>query len=215
MSLNTRYMDQTSMTANRYAATIALALCLVGCIPSEEPTPPESQADTAAAAPAEPVASAPTFAFDDPARICDALASEGFAPLPRTRWNNPAGIGYACTSNSVEVTPGGYQFVGDVPNDITYYVESDVPERVEMFRLTANLFNEDRGRPVVARLQELTRTLFTRLDLAMPEGLPAAIERGQSETFTTDYGTVALTRESYNMGHGLVVTITPASAQGG
>src|SRR5690606_8322547 len=169
-------MDQTSMTANRYAATIALALCLVGCTPSEEPAPmpPESQAETPAAAPAEPVASASTSVFDDPARICDALASEGFAPLPRTRWNNQHGIGYACTSNSVEVTPGGYQFVGDVPNTITYYVESDVPERVEMFRLTANLFNEDRGQPVVARLQELTQTLFTRLDLAMPEGLPAA-----------------------------------------
>lgn len=211
-------MDQTSMRANRYAVLVALALCLASCASPEEPAPApatvpaQPQPEVPMAAPAEPAASASVFA--DPARICDALASEGFAPLPRTRWNNQDGIGYACTSNSVEVTPGGYQFVGDLPNTITYYVESDVPERVEMFRLTANLFNEDRGAPVVARLQELTRTLFTRLDLAMPEGLPAAIERGQSETFTTDYGTVALTRESYNMGHGLVVTITPAAAQG-
>ena len=46
----------------------------------------------------------------------------------------------------------------------------------------------------------------------MPEGLLAAIERGQSETFYTDYGTVTLTREAYNMGHGLSVDVEAASA---
>lgn len=74
------------MIATRYVAVVAFTLCLAGCTPSEEPAPepPKPQAQAPAAAPAE-TASVNASIFADPTRICDALTSEGFTPLPRMR----------------------------------------------------------------------------------------------------------------------------------
>ena len=204
------------MNALPHRTLLSLAL-LIGCAAPEEPAPqqdvrmpepttaPESMAAEVGAEDERPPA------FADPNRICNALAAEGLAPSSSSGWSYRQGMGYGCIAQ-LEVTPWGYTYVGDVPNMINLYAQSDVRERVERFQLNASIYNEQRGLPVVSRFKELTRTLFARLDLEMPEGLLAAIERGQSETFYTDYGTVTLTREAYNMGHGLSVDVEAASA---
>ncbi|PAP76797.1 hypothetical protein BSZ37_10305 [Rubrivirga marina] len=150
-------------------------------------------------------------AFAEPERLCLALEDEGLPPALSPTWKRFEGdTKYSCVADDLEVTPGGYNYVGDVPNVIEYYAESDTADRVDLFSLTASIFNEQQAGPVVSRFQELTQTLFERLNLPMPDGLSAAIDRGQSDTFNMEYGTVALTRESYNMGHGLVVRVDRA-----
>ena len=108
----------------------------------------------------------------------------------------------------LEVTRGQYNFVGDVPNVIEFYSESNTGDQVEQFGLTANIFNEKRGKPVVERFLNLTKTLFSRLELTMPDGLITAISQEQTKTFKMDYGTINVNYlGSYKFGYGLEVKV--------
>ncbi len=194
---------------------IVILLLLVGCAAPEEPTPRQDmEAPLSTAPPEQPPAEATTSfpPVNQPDRVCNALASQGLAPASGEGWEYIRGLGYTCIAE-LEVTPGGYSYVGDVPNVIQYTVMSDVGDHVERIQLSASIFNEQRGATVVSRLKELTQTLFSQLDLTLPEGLPAAIEGRRSETFDADYGTVTLTHETYKMGYGLIVEVDLDFAQ--
>ncbi|RIK35576.1 MAG: hypothetical protein DCC55_29935 [Chloroflexi bacterium] len=58
--------------------------------------------------------------FNDPNRVCDALVDEGWVPLADrlAKWSSIDGEGYlySCVTDSIQVTPGGFSQVGDVPN---------------------------------------------------------------------------------------------------
>jgi hypothetical protein len=193
--------------------TSLLILFLLGGFSFEDEPQQNSKLEATPKAEAQEKEAAPVAAaaFANPSLICDALADEGLPPLPKTRWKNIEGIGYNCVSDDLEVTPGGYQYVGDVANTITYCASSDVEDRVQMVRLTANIFNEKREQPVVDKFKELTQELFNQLDLAIPNRLLASIDQGSPQTYQESYGTVTLSREKYKLGYGLQLTIKEGS----
>jgi len=196
----------------RHATVTLLAvLAALGCSPEAdlreevEPTSPSAEV------PNEQPPQVAALAFGKPGTVCTALAGEGFSSVMQSTWDNSDGVGYACGGDPLEVTKGGYQYVGDIANTVTYYAESETKNQVEMIRLTANIFNEKREQPVIDKLEQLATTLFDRLDIAVPRGLVAAIEQGEPKTYREDYGTVSLAREKYNRGYGLILTIEEAS----
>jgi hypothetical protein len=180
----------------------SLVVITVGC----EPPPPEEWASE------EAPAQAP---FNDPDSICRALTAQGMPPALSPVWKYQEPLfgfaPYSCVADDYEVTPGNLSYVGDVANVIEYSAESQSEDRVESIRLSANIFNERNEEPAVVYFLQLTPALFEQLGLTMPDGLLDAIERGESQSFEMDYGTVSLTRDdSYRFGHGRIVTIEPA-----
>ena len=115
-------------------------------------------------------------------------------------------------SSRVDVTPGYYKFVGDVPNVIEFWVESKRADSVERFKITANMFNEKREKPVIERFVKLTKLLFSRLNLAMPDDLLGAINGRKKEIFKMDYGNIFVNYETYKIGHGLEVEVSEISS---
>jgi hypothetical protein len=159
----------------------------------------------AAASPAAPAAK-PAVIFANPAKVCNALAAEGLAPMG-SGWSDED-LGYFnCFSDDLEVTTGSYTAVSDVPNTVYYGAESDSADRVQTITLNADLFNTAKAEPAVKQFGAIAVTLFKRLGLALPSGLPAAITASKSVSYTMPYGVVTLTREAYNLGYGSKLTI--------
>ncbi|MBK8502174.1 MAG: hypothetical protein IPL46_08180 [Saprospiraceae bacterium] len=149
------------------------------------------------------------IAFSQPDRICNILVDKGLDPNdPSTggRWNYLDPIGYSCQAE-LEVTPGYYKFVGDVPNVIEFWVESKRQNVVDRFTITANVFNEKKEKPIMDSFTSLAKTLFSRLELALPDGLLNSIEARKPKTFEMDYGSININYEKYKIGHGLTLEV--------
>ena len=151
----------------------------------------------------------PAAIFANPDKVCSALAAEGLAPIG-SGWSDED-LGYFnCFSDDLNVTTGSLTTVGDVPNSLYYGAESQSKDRVETITLNADVFNTAKAAPAVKRLGEMAVILFKRLGLEMPGGLAAAIAGGKDTSYTMPYGVVKLSRETYNRGYGLKLTIEDA-----
>lgn len=94
-----------------------------------------------------------TSVFSDPNKVFKALSAQGLAPrasnVTGTIWGKTdEDDNYNCSSDDLEITPANYQYVGDVPNTITYHSESGVADQVQLIQLSADIFNEQNGKPV-------------------------------------------------------------------
>lgn len=135
------------------------------------------------------------------------FAAEGLNALSGLGWDDEA-LGYfSCVSEDLNVTPGNYSRVGDVPNDVTYMVDSHKEDIVEQVNITLDVFNVSQATPAIREYKRLS-LLFERLDLQIPAGLPAAIEAVSPATFSTPYGVVSFKRDEFNLGYGLEVKIS-------
>ena len=140
--------------------------------------------------------------FEDPASTCDALASEGFTIMPRTRWNPDLTNAYDCTSEDVIVTPG-------VPldNTLRFYVMGDADgETVGYAQITAAVSMPDASAAVLDRLAASAEAFARYLGSEAPPELALAIRAGERETVPLGEYVVNVTRDAYNQGHGVVVT---------
>lgn len=145
--------------------------------------------------------------FYDPESLCELLKAERLNALTGLGWDDDS-LGYfACVSDDLEVTPANYSRAGDVPNYVTYMVDSKNEDVAERIYLSLDVFNVDQATPAIREYKRLVSVLFDRLGLQIPAGLPAAIEAASSSTFTAPYGVVSLKRDAYNLGYGLEVQI--------
>lgn len=163
-----------------------------------------------------PVRPATIAAFNDPERACGLLSSQGLVTSPMLRpgpkWHLLEGS-YTGMSE-MDVTPGGFQYVGDVANTITYMLSSDVPDHVESVELQAKVFNLSHETPIVEKFRSCSTALFTALEIEAPRPIIDAIASSQSAVANMPYGRITVERQKFNLGYGLQLTIEDATALG-
>lgn len=189
------------MRVHLFAVLLWSPLAGIGCAPPEEAAPIENVVPVADAGGVE------ADALADPQATCNALVSEGFTILPRTRWNPELTGGYDCTSEEVVVTSGF-----PLDNTVTFYVNgTDDGEAVEFARLTADVFMPDESGPVLDKLAASAVTFARHLGAEEMATLRAAAAAGEAATVPMGDYEAEVTRELYRQGYGVVVTFQRAT----
>lgn len=157
----------------------------------------------------QPAATQVPFAriFGDPTAVSTVLSTHGYRRLQP--WHNGEEDDYICVSER-QVTPTELR-VGGSANDITWCVMSSTEDRVELARLTADIFNTRKEEPVILEFQKAVQVVFDDLNLERPNGLSSAISEERTFTQVMPYGNVRFRRDNtYNRGYGLILTIDVA-----
>jgi len=145
--------------------------------------------------------------FSDPGTVSQALISVGFVTdgwkrtIDASRWTF---LTERC------ITTGEAKYVGDVPNDITYFGESSRPDCVEKVTLTANVFNVRKEELVLKEFAVVVTHFFAAIKVEQPKDLTTAIAAKRPLARAMDFGDVIMSYEPYKMGYGLRLVIEPA-----
>jgi len=165
--------------------------------------------------PSPPARPAAIAAFNDPERACGLLASQGLVTSPMLRpgpkWHFLEGLGYGGMSE-LEVTPGRYRYVGDVPNTIVYDLSSDVPNRVKSVELMARIPNVAHESQAVTKFRDCCTALFSALELNPPQSITDAVASGKDATATIPQGRITIERDEGSIGYMLTLKIEDATA---
>ncbi len=155
-----------------------------------------------------PMASRPIAPiFSDPEAVARALTSFGFVT---GEWKKNVDSSRWTFLKERQVTTGEAAYVGDIPNDITYFGESSRPDCVERVTLTANVFNVRKEEPVLKEFALVLAHFFEVIKVELPKGLTTAITAKHPFARAMDFGDVVMSYEPYKSGYGLKVVIEPA-----
>lgn len=172
------------------------------------PTPSVNQRPPAPAQPTPaPTVAASSLPVGEPATALAALTGEGVAVVEP--WKLTRGTEDWWAGTARKAWPGAS--TDPVPSEVSLFIESTTGATVQKVTLEAEVYNPARhGAAMKAEFVRLVPVLFSRLGLAMPTGLPAAIAGEQPFTETTPNGVVRFARRPGNVGHTLSLTIEGA-----
>lgn len=199
------------------AYSLACAALMTGCAAATSP-PAGRSAQTST----EPVATqaaksqsareqapsdhGPALALPTPEVVSSALASEGL--MLREPWKLTRGTTDWWTSTARRTWPAALSAVGDVPSEISYFIEGNTSTRVSRITLEAEIYNPQmHGTEMKAEFARLVPKLFAKLGVELPAGLTAAVATEKTLHKAMPYGTVTFAREPYQMGYGLSLKI--------
>ncbi len=129
--------------------------------------------------------------FDQPAKLCNALASVG---LPTSGWRaSRVSVGeFTCFSDLSEFGPPGRS---SLPSNIAYYVSGSRSQRADEIVVKINVNNPSTQGEAVERLVGATERLFKMRGEAMPAGLGTAIRNLRARSLDTSFGKAELIHE--------------------